>query len=368
MEQAVDDLDRLRRALGLDQWVVLGHSYGGLLAQCYAMKYPENIKGLVLVCASTGLHDQSMPSREYEFISRQEREKMGEIRKTPGLSMAQIVYNNFLNGDWKRQSYYKPSRERIAQIALYEWVHDNNFNGIMSGSANAVELAGAFEQCPIPTLLIEGTWDMSWNTDKPRRFHKNHPNAQLIMFEESGHSPFEDEPARFFSVLKDFMGHLRQVPAGQLQYWKNSVSAGGENPAALVNSLGWGRRSNQEIASKYDKAWLNRISDGGTWLKIGFALYDAKRYDDALAAFEKMEENAGTDQHARILALIWQGHMLDLLGKREEAISRYRRVAEMGVEDGEQRHDQFGLAYTPSPYARERMTTPFTRVENRDED
>ena len=63
MDQAVDDLDRLRRALGIDQWVVLGHSYGGLLAQCYALKYPENLKGLVLVCASTGLHGEGLPSR-----------------------------------------------------------------------------------------------------------------------------------------------------------------------------------------------------------------------------------------------------------------------------------------------------------------
>jgi tetratricopeptide (TPR) repeat protein len=309
-----------------------------------------------------------MPSREREFISRQEREKMNEIRKTPGLSTAQLIYNNFLNGDWKRQSYYKPSRERIAQIALYEWVHDNNFNGIMSGSSNAVDLVDAFEQCPIPTLIIEGTWDMSWNTDKPQRFHKNHPNARLVMFEESGHGPFEDEPAQFFSVLKDFMGNLREVPAGQLQYWKNSVSAGGENPAVLVNKLGWGRKSNQEIASRYDKTWLSRISDGGTWLKIGFALYDAKRYDDALAAFENMAEKADANQHGQMVALIWQGHMLDLLGKREEAISKYRQVAEMGMDDFTQRHDQFGLAYTPSPYARERMTTPFTRVENQWED
>ncbi len=293
---------------------------------------------------------------------------MNEIRRTDGLSTAQLIYNNFLNGDWKRQSCYKPSRERIAQTALYEWVHDNNFNGIMSGSANAIELAGSFEQCPIPTLLIEGTWDMSWNTDKPRQLAKNHPNAKLVMFEESGHGPFEDEPVRFFSVLKDFTGNLREAPAGQLQYWKRSVSASEENPAALVNSLGWGRKSNQEIASKYDKTWLNRINDAGTCLKIGFALHDAKRYDDAMAVFEKMEEKAGDSQHGRMLALVWQGHMLDLLGKREAAISKYRQVAEMGMDDFEQRHDQYGLVYSPTSYARERMTAPFTRLENRMED
>jgi proline-specific peptidase len=366
LDQAVDDLDALRRTLGLDQWVVLGHSYGGLLAQCYAMKYPERVKGLVLVCASTGLHGRSMPSREQEFISQQERNKMAQIGKTPGLSTAQIIYNNFLNGDWKRQSYYKPTREQIAQGALYGWVHDDNFNGIMSRSANAADLTGCFAQCPIPTLIVEGAWDMSWNTDKPQRLAANHPNAQLVLFEESGHNPFEDEPTRFFGLLKDFLGTLREAPALQLAYWKDSISARGESPAVLVSHLGWGRRSNQEIASKYDKAWLDQIADVGTWLKIGFALYDVKRYDDALTAFQKMEELANTDERGRVLAMIWQGHMLDLLGRRQEAIAEYRKAADVGIEDGEQRHDQFGLAYSPTPYAKERMTTPFTRVENTD--
>ena len=66
------------------------------------------------------------------------------------------------------------------------------------------------------------------------------------------------------------------------------------------------------------------------------------------------------------MALIWQGHMLDLLGRREEAIAEYRKAAQMGVEDYEQRHDQFGLAYSPTPYAKQRMTEPFTRLENTD--
>jgi pimeloyl-ACP methyl ester carboxylesterase len=67
VNQAVDDLERLRRKLGIDQWVVLGFSYGGLLAQCYATNYPENLKGLVLVGSTTGLLE--LPSfREQEFI------------------------------------------------------------------------------------------------------------------------------------------------------------------------------------------------------------------------------------------------------------------------------------------------------------
>jgi hypothetical protein len=55
--------------------------------------------------------------------------------------------------------------------------------------------------------------------------------------------------------------------------------------------------------------------------------------------------------------------MLDLLDRRDEAVARYRKAAGLDVSGG-QRHDQYGLAYYPSTYARQRMDSPFVRVEN----
>jgi tetratricopeptide (TPR) repeat protein len=101
-------------------------------------------------------------------------------------------------------------------------------------------------------------------------------------------------------------------------------------------------------------------------LKIGFALYDAKRYDEALGTFEKLQEVSRDNQRAQAASLIWQGHMLDLLGRRTEAVTKYQRVADMGLNSGT-RQAQYGLSYEYSPYAQERVSTPFTRVENTDE-
>ncbi len=133
-------------------------------------------------------------------------------------------------------------------------------------------------------------------------------------------------------------------------------------PAEWVNRQGWGRRSNQQIAARYGQAWLGRITEGAALMKIGFALYDAARYEEALVVFEKMEE-IGMSRNVQAAALIWQGHMLDLLQRREEARARYRRVADMDLNSGTG-HGQYGLSYEFSPYARARLATPFVRVEN----
>lgn len=223
VDQAINDLDRLRQKLSIDQWVVLGFSYGGLLAQCYTTKYPQNIKGLALVGSSIGFLELP-PSRDQEFISEREREKLNQILyNTPGLSMAQGVYNLHLNGDWKRQSYYRPSREDLARMARYEWVHDKDFRSAIRPSINKVDLEGAFKDCPIPTLILEGKWDMGQNTDKPQRLHKNHPNARLVIFEQSAHSIFEDEPEVFFTELQQFVSELPEISNEALLKWKKHL-------------------------------------------------------------------------------------------------------------------------------------------------
>src|ERR1700722_11798923 len=48
VEAMVDDLEDVRVALGLGKISLLGHSYGGVLAQAYALKYPEHLSHLIL--------------------------------------------------------------------------------------------------------------------------------------------------------------------------------------------------------------------------------------------------------------------------------------------------------------------------------
>jgi len=139
-----------------------------------------------------------------------------------------------LNGDWKRQSYYRPSRERLAQQARYEWRHANmtreafaakkTFNDVMSADLGKISLAGAFEGCPIPTIILESKWDLTWNTDKPGKLLKQHPGAKLVMFERSGHMPFDDETDKFFAVLRDFISGAPPAPAAALSAWQNHLA------------------------------------------------------------------------------------------------------------------------------------------------
>lgn len=115
------------------------------------------------------------------------------------------------------------------------------------------------------------------------------------------------------------------------------------------------------------------MDDAQALRELGLALYDARRYEEALAIFERMEQQHQgclsdpdrADRENRALAIIWQAHMLDLLGRRSEAVAKYVKIVDMKPEGGVSQ-DDYGLRFWFTPYARERITVPFTRVERRD--
>jgi len=382
VDQAARDLDALRQALGLDTFVLVGFSYGGFLAQHYTAHYPENVAGLVLVGASPGIRADLGRSRQRDFMAPEELEKkqriLAELRElaperewSPAEMLALIVYNNFLNGDWKRQHYYKPSPEQIAQIALYEWVQDENFNGIVGQSMSGIDFTGAFDANPIPTLIMEGEWDLTWGPEKKDAIAANHPNGRLVTFEEAGHSIFNEDTEGFFSTLQEFIRGLTPPDPGAMVAFQASLEgvreAWARSAATHLNTMDWGWGASQDMAEAYEPGWLEEIRNPTEYLRLGFALYDMKRYDDALTVFRRLQAWAQEEKEVpySALACIWQGHMLDLLGRRGEALEVYQRVADMGLTNSWS-HGQYGMRYLLSPWAAERLETPFQRIENRE--
>ena len=105
IKQAVEDVESLRKALKIDAWVVVGWSFGGFLAQCYALTYPEHVKGLVLVAAGDGLKNVEMKEgREEKFKSKAEREAIKKIYAAEDegtLNIVQTMYNKDLAGAFR---------------------------------------------------------------------------------------------------------------------------------------------------------------------------------------------------------------------------------------------------------------------------
>ena len=153
LSQLVSDIEALRLELGIDKWYVLGHSFGGLVAQHYTQIHPEHILGTILVNSEIAFHKHYMwyYGGEHLFLSKKEWKtivRMWNMSENGDISEATGLYNAELNGSWKRQNYYKPKKMYAAQTAKYEWHHDTNFNSILSNATWDIDFTGCFKNCP----------------------------------------------------------------------------------------------------------------------------------------------------------------------------------------------------------------------------
>lgn len=226
-KQAVDDLEKLRIKLDIEKWIVCGFSYGGGLAQFYALKYPQNVLGMALIGALPLMPNADFNSLQEKYISDQEKQMKKKILTAyidKRINFQAFLYNLSLNGDWKRQNYYKPTSQEMARAALYEWVNDKGFNSTMSKSYSKYNFEGVFKKCPIPTIIFEGNQDLTWGAAKAKIFSNNHPNALFIKYENAAHNVFADVPEKFFNDLLEFTSNLQPVSSEKIQKWKKTLS------------------------------------------------------------------------------------------------------------------------------------------------
>ena len=221
LNQAIDDLESLRKDLKIDKWVVLGWSYGGLLAQLYALKYPKHCTGLVLGTSDpfggnegfyTGVGIQY--NRVAQVVSSKEFDAWADLEKKAKegtLTPLQMSYNKFLCGYWKFMFYHRPTEKEFIKQALYGFIEAPDFRKTMISEIAKINLQDKFDNFVIPTLIIEGKWDFLWgDMDRVAIMRKSHPHAQIEIFEKSGHNIFADEPEKFFKLLRKFLGKLEK--------------------------------------------------------------------------------------------------------------------------------------------------------------
>jgi tetratricopeptide (TPR) repeat protein len=122
---------------------------------------------------------------------------------------------------------------------------------------------------------------------------------------------------------------------------------------AKIQSLPW-TGAGAVALQLYQQAGQVKIEDIGTRGKLALMLYDGGYYQEALEAVRSLEQGDW-----RFFALVWEGHLLDLLGRRTDAVAAYQEALKMPGTPS-MRHDQYGLVIDKK-WVEERLKAPFER-------
>jgi proline iminopeptidase len=207
-EQLVEDAEALRKHLGLGQMVLIGHSYGGFLAQELALRHPNSLAGLVLLCTA--------PAIDYPEAIMANAQRRGTPEQ---LAVVNKLFSNQIRTDEELREAWQ------VVLPLYFLNFDPALaaeldrKGSYSGAAlhrafseliprfNVAERLGEIRT---PTLVLGGRHDWITPPEQSERLQRGIPGAELVIFEQSGHYPFVEERERFLAVLQ---GWLKRLPA-----------------------------------------------------------------------------------------------------------------------------------------------------------
>ncbi|MGG4495893.1 alpha/beta fold hydrolase [Brevibacillus reuszeri] len=210
LENNVEDIEALRQYLGLDKIVLHGHSYGGMVAQTYALRYPQNVAGLLLLTTS--------PS--HEFIEKAKR--IVEEKGTPEMkAIAQVLWEGAFSSKEELTLFYElmaplystthnptPSEEerKLAQDArkrsnrCYQALNEG-FGGFL----RTFDLRHQLPAVKAPTLVMGARHDWITPVEDSVEIAGLIPESELIIFEASSHSVIKDEHGPYIATVKDFV-------------------------------------------------------------------------------------------------------------------------------------------------------------------
>jgi proline-specific peptidase len=209
----IEDLELLRKALGLDKMTLVGHSMGAVLAGAYAAKYPGRIRQLILAApaplknpvpeADQALQNQGQQAAQ-AFLNRpavtQELNKYGLNRKTPALS-PQEETGRFRIEFAKRMLYDVGKWPRLTGgRALYKGnVFELTAKTYPPSGWNYVQ---AFANQSYPVSIIAADHDfLDFNNLLVRKWAGEVPRLKLSVVENAGHLLWVDQPEMFAKVL-----------------------------------------------------------------------------------------------------------------------------------------------------------------------
>ena len=202
MEQLADDAAEVLSIVGADpsSTVVLGHSYGGFVAQELALRHPSSVAGLVLLSTGPGQ------------LGEGESEDPGEQGAPPPPELAEVL-SAFPANDAEFEDmgarlmpfYFRQrSADEVAEIIAGTVLSRDAMVRSMEvlGGWSSVDRLSSITQ---PTLVMVGAYDYFTSPPQSMRIASRIPDAELVILEDSGHMLFHDEPDPFFFVLEDWL-------------------------------------------------------------------------------------------------------------------------------------------------------------------
>lgn len=205
MENNIEDIEALRKHLGLDRICMLGTSYGGMVAQGYAIRYPGHLDKLILV-ATAPSHQSLDEAKHY----------MKEHGTPKQITMSETLWNGAFKNSKHIEKFFQITESLYSVLARRKkkkttnvksqtiWSHEALNQGFKT-FLRTFNYVSKLKKIKTPTLILAGADDWICSANQSKIIAKNIPHSTLKIFKNCGHAIAVDAHKQYIKVIKKFL-------------------------------------------------------------------------------------------------------------------------------------------------------------------
>lgn len=211
LENNIEDIEALRKHLGLKKISILGVSYGGMVAQGYAIKYSKNVDKLILVVTAPSHHFIDDAKDYLNKYGTEIQRKICDDLLWPGkIKSKKDVMLYFKEMD-SLYFYSKPRRRKIVvkdqsnKLMKIPFIATDVINNGFATSLKHFNFIPQLKKIKCPTLVLGGKHDWVCSPRQSKIIAENIKGATLKIFPKCGHAMTYDAKGKYLKAVSGFL-------------------------------------------------------------------------------------------------------------------------------------------------------------------
>ncbi|MBN1694846.1 alpha/beta hydrolase [candidate division WOR-3 bacterium] len=196
IKNILNGIEEIIKNKKINRLYVMGHSFGGIVAQCYADLYPRRVKKLILINTLSGTTKfiTDFFKLNCKVFSLFKPETALNLYKKQLISLLAVPESNkefwkaFLNDTFFNCYTY----DDYLSLQNNQWDYMKNYSSLPDPYKGKV-------------LIVNSKDDKSTIKVLKNKLYERYPNARVYNFETGGHIPSWSKPDEFEKIIKEFL-------------------------------------------------------------------------------------------------------------------------------------------------------------------